>query len=135
MLNIPLSNTERMLTELDYFRLSKLDKLSYPIELEDGLDSAEVVDSAEIPDDVVTMNSLFVIADDTTGHRTQLRLCYPGNAAPAQGNISVLSPAGASMLGLRRGAIASWRSLQGEVRFARIVELLFQPEAAGDYSL
>ena len=51
-----------------------------------------------------------------------------------QGFISVLSPLGASLLGLRVGDVAQWRTPRGEERMARVVEVLFQPEASGDYT-
>ena len=64
----------------------------------------------------------------------KLTLCYPDDAEPAQGFISVLSPVGASLLGLRVGAQAQWHTPQGEPRSAQVRAILFQPEATGDYT-
>ena len=42
---------------------------------------------------------------------------------------------GASLLGLKAGDVARWRTPVGQVRMACIVDVLFQPEASGDYTL
>jgi regulator of nucleoside diphosphate kinase len=64
----------------------------------------------------------------------KVTLCYPADADPAVDFISVLSPLGASLLGLGVGDIARWRTPLGEERTARVVEVLSQPEASGDYT-
>ncbi|MDM0016707.1 GreA/GreB family elongation factor [Variovorax saccharolyticus] len=124
---------ERLLTELDHLRLSKLiDGTSLPA-LEALLDATDVVDSREIAPDVITMNSQFSIIDADTGRRQELTLCYPRDAAPGTGLVSVLSPVGTSLLGLRTGAVARWRMPGGAEGGAQVAEILFQPEASGDY--
>ncbi|HEY9095828.1 MAG TPA: GreA/GreB family elongation factor [Hydrogenophaga sp.] len=125
---------ERLLTEIDFARLSKLPEGQFPPELKDTLDTVDLVTSQTIPADCVTMYSQVLIEDLTSGHRQKLTLCYPKDAEPHQGFISVLSPVGASLLGQRLGATVSWRSPNQDRFSARIVELLFQPEATGDYT-
>ncbi|MBT2325675.1 nucleoside diphosphate kinase regulator [Variovorax paradoxus] len=125
---------ERTLTELDHVRLGKLlDERAHP-GLEALLDSAEVLRSREVPADVVTMNSRVTIADLPSGRRHPLTICYPQDADPAAGLVSVLSPVGMSLIGLRVGAVASWVLPSGEEHRAEVVEILFQPEASGDYT-
>lgn len=125
---------ERTLTELDHVRLSKLiDGQSLPA-LADLLDTTDVVGSREIAPDVITMNSQFSIIDAASGRRQQLTLCYPRDAAPSAGFVSVLSPVGTGLLGLRAGATAKWQMPGGDEGGARVAEILFQPEAHGDYT-
>jgi len=124
---------ERALTELDFTRLERL-HAGLPGELAATLTEAELFPSREVPADVVTMYSMVVVEDLATGRRQQLTLCYPEDADPAQGFVSVLSPVGASLLGLRVGGEARWRTPGGAQCAARVVELLFQPEASGDYT-
>ena len=125
---------ERTLTELDHVRLGKLlDEKSHP-GLEALLDAAELLGSREVPADVVTMYSQVTIADVPTGQRHKLTLCYPKDAEPGTGFISVLSPVGMSLIGLRLGALARWTLPGGEEGRAEVVEILFQPEASGDYT-
>jgi regulator of nucleoside diphosphate kinase len=133
----------RLMTELDHLRVSNLvrvrGRLSVPESLapvlEDLIDAAELVDSRVVPPDVVTMNSQVLIADQPGGAQRQLTLCYPADAEPATGCVSVLSPVGAALLGLSVGQLASWETPQGETASAQIVSLVFQPEESGDYLL
>jgi len=125
---------ERLLTEIDFARLSNLQGKQLPAELADTLDSLDLVPSREIPPDIVTMYSQVIVEDLASGKRQKLTLCYPDDAEPHLGFISVLSPVGASLLGLRVGAIARWRTPNGDECAAEIVALLFQPEASGDYT-
>ncbi|MBT9549981.1 MAG: GreA/GreB family elongation factor [Hydrogenophaga sp.] len=125
---------ERLLTEIDFVRLSNLRGAQLPPELLDTLESLDLVPSREIPPDIVTMYSQVIVEDLESRTRQKLTLCYPSDAEPHLGFISVLSPVGASLLGQREGAIARWRTPNGDACAARIVTLLFQPEASGDYT-
>jgi regulator of nucleoside diphosphate kinase len=126
---------ERVLTELDHVRLRKLqDARAHPA-LEALLDIAELMRSREVPADIVTMHSKITLVDTRTGQRDQMTLCYPPEADPAKGFLSVLSPVGMSLIGLRLGAVAHWNTPGGEARSARVEEILFQPEASGEYTL
>ncbi|MDM0104003.1 GreA/GreB family elongation factor [Variovorax sp. J22R24] len=125
---------DRTLTELDHVRLTKLvDAKSHP-DLEELLDMVEVLPSREIAPDFVTMNSQVTIVDARTGHRQKLTLCYPTAAEPATGFVSVLSPVGMSLLGLRIGATAQWQTPGGEEFNAQVAEVHYQPEASGHYT-
>lgn len=126
---------ERLLTEIDYARLRRLYGAQLPPQLVEPLDSLDLVPSNEIPPDIVTMYSQVIVEDLDSHQRQKLTLCYPGDAEPSLGFISVLSPVGASLLGQRVGAIARWRAPNGDVCAAEIVSLLFQPEASGDFTI
>lgn len=128
---------ERTLTEIDYARLSKLlnqQRPGHAVGLVDWFESAEVTSARAAPGDLVTMNSRVEVVDVHTRHRQVLTLCYPGDAEPAAGLISVLSPVGSSLLGLRTGDIARWLTPHGEGCAAHIVAIQYQPEATGDYT-
>lgn len=115
---------ERTLTQLDHARLHKLaahalqtrgaaDPLAQA--LEEMLDCSEVVTPQDASPDLVTMNSRVELEDPASGERYAITLCYPRDAKPSEGEVSVMSPVGASLLG------------------ARVAALQFQPEAAGEY--
>lgn len=127
-----LSRVERTLTELDHARLRRLVGEHHD-EMEELLDGSDVVESREIASDVVTMNSQVLLADSTTGEQYNLTLCYPQDAEPAAGFVSVLSPVGGSLLGERIGASVQWKTPGGQGGQAQIVGLLFQPESSGDF--
>lgn len=132
-MNTPLSPLERQLTELDHVRLSRLDTPAAPGGLSDVLANADLVPSREIGPDVVTMHSQVEVRLLRSGQRRKLTLCYPADADPAAGWVSVFSPMGAALLGLRVGEIACWETPGGEPVQAELQALLFQPEASGDY--
>ncbi|MEP6589287.1 MAG: GreA/GreB family elongation factor [Polaromonas sp.] len=124
---------ERTLTELDFARLNKLSGGHWPVGLVAIGQSPDLVASTEIAPDVVTMYSQVEIVDLSSRCRHKLTLCYPCDAEPGIGFISVLSPVGASLLGLRVGSIARWQTPHGDACAAEVVSMLFQPEASGDY--
>jgi regulator of nucleoside diphosphate kinase len=124
---------ERKLTELDFTRLKKIAAHGGLSELDDILDEADVVPGQAVPAEVVTMYAQFVVVDLKLQRRQVLVVCYPSDAEPAKGYISVCSPAGLGLIGLRVGAIASWTGPGGEERQLQIEQILFQPEATGDY--
>lgn len=134
---------ERTLTELDHVRLLNLARRHTRVDgspalrsaIDDVLDSCEIVPSRQAPRDVVTMYSQAVLADLQSGARSTVTVCYPADAQPAAGFVSVLSPLGISLLGMRVGNVARWLTPVGEERAAEIVAILFQPEDSGDYTL
>jgi regulator of nucleoside diphosphate kinase len=134
---------ERVLTSVDHGRLSKLVRHSgraearrmQAVHVEELLDSAVLVASRDVCADVVTMYSCVSIRVPGSAKRRTLTLCYPSDADPAAGFVSVLSPVGSSLLGLRVGDVAHWRTPAGGHGRAEVLALLFQPEASGDYSL
>jgi regulator of nucleoside diphosphate kinase len=124
---------ERKLTELDFVRLKRFTAPGTFPGLGELLNEAELLPSRTIPSDVVTMNARFVIRDLKLQRRQILAVCYPADADPATGSISVLSPAGMALLGHSIGAVARWVGPSGEETVAQIEGILFQPEATGDY--
>lgn len=124
---------ERTLTDLDHARLTRLLNVQ-PAPLADYLEGARVTSTRKVPPDTVTMNSRVEVAHAGTHRRQVLTLCYPQEAAPAAGAISVLSPVGSSLLGLRIGDEATWLTPDGTACSARITAIEYQPEASGDYA-
>ena len=100
--------------------------------LESELVRANVVSREKIPEDVVTMNSRVIFENETTRERREITLVYPGSADIDAGKISVLVPVGTALLGLRVGQSIDWELPGGEKQRYRIVEVPFQPEAAGE---
>ncbi|WP_422016275.1 GreA/GreB family elongation factor [Roseateles sp.] len=132
----PVSSTavaDRLLSELDHQRLRRLALQHEP--LQDLLDSAELLPPAQLPADVVSMNSEVEVVDPARGQPQRLTLCYPAEARPELGCISVLSPVGLSLLGRAVGAELRWPSPAGRSGARlRIQALLYQPESSGDLS-
>ncbi len=102
--------------------------------LEGELSRGIIVAPADIPPDVVTMNSRVVLVDLDTGEEMVCTLVFPNEADMAQSKISVLAPIGTAMLGYRVGDTFKWKVPDG-IRRLEIKGVLYQPEASGDYHL
>lgn len=103
--------------------------------LEDELARAVMVAPTEISADVVTMNSRVRYLDEHTGREREVVLVYPREASFPAGRISILSPVGVALLGLSVGESIEWRMPDGASHRLRVLEVLYQPEAAGDFHL
>lgn len=91
-------------------------------------------DMKRLQPDVITMNSKARLRDLDTGEEMIFTLVFPGNANIENDKISVVAPIGTAMLGQRVGDEFEWEVPAGSVRL-RVEEMLYQPEAAGDFHL
>ncbi|RYX97219.1 MAG: transcription elongation factor GreAB [Comamonadaceae bacterium] len=134
-----IPSPQRLLTELDHARISNLLRRPGTADVDGVIGEvvlgADLVSSYEVPADVVTMYTQVRVIDLQTRVQRLLTVCYPHDAEPLKGFVSVLSPVGGSLLGLRKGDVAVWSMPNGEQASAEILELLFQPEQSGDYLL
>lgn len=130
------------ITELDMQRLQKLlDSMevssrnkAHVRELEEELLRSHIVPSDKIPPDVITMNSRVRLKDMDSGAEMTYTLVYPNSADPSQDKISVLAPIGTALIGYRAGNIIEWKVPSGVRRF-RVEEIIYQPEASGNFDL
>jgi len=138
-----MSEKQIYITELDLKRLKNLiaDAQSseyrgsvYLKRLRGELDRASVVPSQKIPKTVITMNSTVRLIDLQTGDPETYTLVYPEDAEPAAGKISILAPVGTAMLGYAVGDVFEWEVPAG-MRRLKVYDILYQPEAAGDFDL
>jgi regulator of nucleoside diphosphate kinase len=102
--------------------------------MEAELRNARVVESQEVPPNVVTMNTRLVFRDLEDDSTMEVTLVFPADADIDQGKMSVLSPIGTGLLGYAVGDTIDWK-VPGGTRRVKIEEILYQPEAAGDLHL
>jgi regulator of nucleoside diphosphate kinase len=81
-----------------------------------------------IPADVVIMRSTVAYLDERTGKRRTVQLVFPSNADSDAQRISILTPIGAALIGMRAGTAISWPDLAGAERVLRVIEVS-QPSA------
>lgn len=91
------------------------------------LDRAEVLPSYEIAADVVTMGATVAFTLEETGERRTVELVYPKDADIAENRISILTPVGAGLLGLRVGQTIAWPDRTGQERLLRIDSVVQPP--------
>ncbi|MBN2484971.1 MAG: nucleoside diphosphate kinase regulator [Bacteroidales bacterium] len=132
---------EIIITELDFTRLNSLinstrGKNSPEIKnievLNTEIKRAKKVDSKNISPEYITMNSVVKLTDMDTGKNIQLKLVYPKEADFRQGHISVFSPLGSALLGFKAGDTIAYEVPKGTKQI-RIDEILYQPEASGNF--
>ena len=91
------------------------------------LSRAEFCSAESLPADVVTMRSRVTFLDEDSGDEHAVELVYPSAADMEQGRVSVLTPVGAGLIGLRRGSAIDWPNRGGALRRLKIVDVI-QPE-------
>ena len=124
-----------ILTSADLDRLDRLLDSVSPLHtpgldaLRRELDRAEVVESHEIPPNVITMNSTVRFVDEVSGREFELTLVYPDDTLMTHGTVSVLAPVGSALLGLSVGQSIEWPLPGGRKMTLRILDVTYQPEA------
>lgn len=98
------------------------------------LDRAQMCAPEEMPADVVTMNSEVKFRDLTSGEIRVRTLVYPAQMSDSTKQLSVLAPVGAALLGLRVGDSIQWELPDGASTHLEVIEILYQPEAAGEFN-
>ncbi len=99
------------------------------------LDRAQMCSPEEMPHDVVTMNSRVKFRNLSDGEVRVRTLVYPAKMTDSNTQLSVMAPVGAALLGLRVGDSIHWELPGGVATHLEVLELEYQPEAAGDYLL
>ncbi|MGC1274644.1 MAG: GreA/GreB family elongation factor [Planctomycetaceae bacterium] len=121
-----------LLTDRDRHQLQRLIDVSRPyaygnlsdIEaLQQELRQAEIVANGTLPEDVVAMNSEVRLHDLESGDEETVQLVFPALADAGHGRLSVLTAAGAAVLGGRVGDVVTWPDASG-IRRLRIEEVL-----------
>ncbi|NLP44024.1 MAG: nucleoside diphosphate kinase regulator [Peptococcaceae bacterium] len=109
-------------------------KKEYLKKLEQELQRAKVVESKDIPKDVITMNSCVSLVDLEDGEEMVYTLVFPDKADLSDNRISILAPIGTAILGYKVGDIIEWSVPNGTVKL-KVDKILYQPEASGNYEL
>jgi len=106
----------------DYERLSALVETAMPnvpelAELLAGeLARAHVLAGGKCLQDVVSMDSEVTFRDTGTGKVQSMRLVLPSEADISNNRLSVLTPVGAALIGVRVGESMTWETPAGELR-------------------
>jgi regulator of nucleoside diphosphate kinase len=84
--------------------------------LAEEIGRADVLTKGRHPQHVVCMNSEVEFRDDTTGKVQKVTLVYPNEADISKRQISVLTPVGTALIGLREGYSITWETPAGKAR-------------------
>ena len=127
-----------LITEKDLLRIQHIlsfQKSSDFENLEIELERAKVISDDDVPADLVTMNSKVKFLNVQDNKEMVVTIVYPSDANFAEGKISVLASMGSALIGLRVGQEINWMFPNGKTKTLKILEVLYQPEASGDWHL
>lgn len=88
---------------------------------------ARLHSAASIPPDVITMGSFVEFVDEGNDARRTVQLVYPPDADISAGRISILTPIGAGLIGLREGQSIMWPDREGHERSLTILKVERRP--------
>lgn len=97
----------------------------------DELSRADVVEPGAVPPDVVTMNSRVRFVLDDAPEEFDLSLAYPRDVDGSGSTISILTPVGTALLGLKAGESIQWQRRDGTPFRVKVCAIAWQPERAG----
>lgn len=132
-----------IVNRLDYLRIqkkiaearqNKTIDVSEAEKLINELNSGIVMDPDKIPGDVVTMNSVVKISFVDVGKQQEFKIVYPNEANFKEKKVSIFSPIATALIGFRVGDLIEWM-VPGGLTKIRIDEIVYQPEASGDFTL
>lgn len=122
-----------LVAEEDFNRLSTLIEKQGDSDaaaaLDEELSRSTLVPLADIPDTVVTMNSVVRFQDESSKKEHQLTLVYPHEMGDGEGKISILAPAGSALLGLSVGESIEWPVRGRKNLHFKIISVQRQKEA------
>lgn len=116
-----------ILTKTDFQKLSTLVSVNTsPIaeSLEEELGRATLVDDDKLPDNVVAMNSTVKFEDLNGGSMSVITLVYPHEANISENKISILTPIGSALIGLRVGQTIRWPLPSGKIKDLRVISVI-----------
>ncbi|WP_373090063.1 nucleoside diphosphate kinase regulator [Sneathiella sp.] len=90
----------------------------------DELGRARIVDERKMPVNVVAIGNAVTYRDETTGQERTVTLVFPADADIALQKISIMTPIGVALLGLKEGASFYWDTRDGERRMLTIVSVM-----------
>jgi regulator of nucleoside diphosphate kinase len=126
--NPPARQPQVYITEQDLERLQDIvgdrsGQLPGPRMLLEELGRAIVVSADETPQRFVRLNSVVSFEDTQSGAVRQVQLVSPVEADVDQGRISVLTPVGAALIGLTRGAEFAWSDPSGRRHAVKVLDV------------
>ena len=106
---------------LAYVAMNRMPSLAAA--LTEELERARVLPKGSQPQHIVCMNSEVKFQNENSGRIQKVTLVYPEDADISEGKVSVLTPVGTALIGLRTGQSITWETPNGEVRQLTVLEV------------
>ncbi|MCD2515966.1 nucleoside diphosphate kinase regulator [Massilia sp. G4R7] len=124
---LDMDRLDRMLDSLPAAQAAARDALL------DELGRASLAEPWEMPPDVVTMNSRVRFSFDGADEEVAMTLSYPKDMGSNPDQLSILTPVGTALLGLKTGDSISWQRPDGAMFELTVRGIEYQPEREGVY--
>lgn len=118
-----------MMTEKDFTRIKHYitaQKLKDFDDLEYELERARIIKEAEVPNDLVIMNSKVRYLNLETNKESEITIVYPKDANLSEGRVSVLASLGSALIGLREGETIDWTFPDDNSRRLKVIKVIGQ---------
>jgi len=112
------SSFHERLSDLAFAAGSRLPDVAEYLERE--LDRARVVSDDALPPSVVTIGSHVTFVDCDTAQQHSVTLVWPMEEDASRHRLSVMTPVGAALIGLRAGQSIGWKNRVGTWRRLRV---------------
>jgi len=110
----------KRLTSLAAGALSRIPEVAEVLQAE--MERSRVVPASSVPADVVQMGSTVEFKSDSAQQR-RVTLVFPGEADIAENKISILTPIGAALIGLKPGQSITWTARDGRQHELTVVSV------------
>lgn len=120
------ANRRLIIKSSDYEKLQDLiERNSSPAAefLEAEILGADVVVDSQFPDDAVAMGSTVTFKRKGSRETSRYSLVYPQQSDIEEKKISILSPVGSALIGLRTGGEIDWPMPNGKLSHFEVVEV------------
>jgi len=124
---LDMDRLDRMLDSLPAAQATARDALL------DELGRAALAEPWEMPPDVVTMNSRVRFSLDGASEEVAMTLTYPKDMQGNPDQLSILTPVGTALLGLKTGDTIRWQRPDGAMFELTVRGIEYQPEREGVY--
>lgn len=117
------------ISDIDYDRIADLalrlesKRPDFVRLLLDEIDRARVYPAGRLPKDAVAIGSEVEFEDSSAGVRHKVTLVFPNEADLDAGRISVMTPVGAGLIGMRAGHEINWPRPDGRSRILKILSV------------
>ncbi|GJM12521.1 MAG: nucleoside diphosphate kinase regulator [Pseudohongiella sp.] len=91
--------------------------------LESEISGAKIVVDSKLPDDVVSMGSTVTFTRKDSEEDTVVTLVYPQESNMEEKKISILTPVGSALIGLRKGGEIDWPMPNGKLSHFEVVSV------------
>jgi regulator of nucleoside diphosphate kinase len=91
------------------------------------LERAEVVADGTVPQDIVRMGSV-VFYRTTSGDHRSVQLAFPRDADIGAGRISIMTPVGIALIGMRTGQSITWLTRDGRKEVLTVLGVVQPPD-------